>query len=146
MSHLDLRTDRRRSAIVPGCHSGGWPCDGVGVMGRVVLVVTCLVVGLLAGWFAMAQWEQANRVATVTSALGAVAAVGVAVWAVLRGSSVPGKLVRASRTGKAISGRQGSANTGVRVARGRSGRVVADRTGDADSSGGGDANTGVRLD
>lgn len=124
---------------------GVW--DGVGVMGRVVLVVTGLVVALLAGWFAVVQWEQADRVATVVSALGAVAAVGVAVWAVLRGPSVSGGLVRASRTGKAVSGRGGSANAGVRAARSRWSRlIVADRTGDADSSDGGDANTGVRLD
>jgi cytosine/uracil/thiamine/allantoin permease len=115
---------------------------------RVVLVVTFLVVAGLGVWFAVAQWDQANRVATVASALGAVAAVGVAVWAALRGSGADeaGSL-RVSRSGTAIAGRGGTANTGVRASASTlRGPVGVNRSGDADASGGGDANSGIRLD
>ncbi|ALG08752.1 hypothetical protein [Kibdelosporangium phytohabitans] len=109
--------------------------------GRVVLILTCLVVAGLGTWFVLAQWDVANRVATVSSALGAVAAVGVAIWAALRTTS--GNSVRASRTGNATArGSGSSANTGVRVS-GASGALRADRTGEATASGGGSANTGV---
>ncbi|MDQ3886022.1 MAG: hypothetical protein M3308_03155 [Actinomycetota bacterium] len=115
-------------------------------VGRAALVMTCLVVAGLGVWFAVAQWEQASRMATVASALGAVAAVGVAVWAALRGP-VGGRWgsVRVSDTGKATAGRGGQANTGVR-GKVAGTRVRVKRTGDADASGGGDANTGFRPD
>ncbi|MFI9811558.1 hypothetical protein [Saccharothrix variisporea] len=110
--------------------------------GKITLVVTCLVVAAATGWFAVARWEQANRVATVMSAVAAVAAVGVAVWAALR--SVPGQAdVRVSRTGDAIA-RGGSANTGFRGTAGGSARVRVDRTGSASAEG--SANTGAELD
>jgi hypothetical protein len=124
--------------------------------GRVALVVTLFVVAGLAGWFAVARRDDANKIATVVSALGSLAAVGVAVWTVLRSSSgqsaqvtsptaVPP--VEASRTGKATSGRGGVANTGVRAKAAKvKGPVRAARTGDADASGGGTANTGIHLD
>ncbi len=47
--------------------------------GRVVLVVTLLVVAGLGVWFALAQWNQANRAATMSSALGAVGSTDVPV-------------------------------------------------------------------
>jgi hypothetical protein len=111
---------------------------------RVVLLVTCLVVAGLAGWFAVAKWEQASRVATVVSALAAVAVVGVAVWAALPGADKPA--VRVSDTGPATAGRGGTATSGLtgKVA-GLSGRIEVERTGHADASGGGNATTGADL-
>lgn len=127
-------------------------CDGMNA-GRVAVVMTCLVVAGLGVWFAVARWDQANRMATVASALAAVAAVGVAVWTVLResrsassGAESPGS-VRVSGTGRAIAGCRGHANTGVRGSASVStGPVEVSRSGEADASGGGDANTGIRLD
>jgi hypothetical protein len=55
-------------------------------------------------------WEQANRWATSISAVAAVAATGVAVWAALPGAS---RGLRASRTGSATVHGTGTANTGV---------------------------------
>jgi hypothetical protein len=108
--------------------------------GKTALVVTCLVVTASTGWFAVAQWDQASRVATVASAVAAIAAVGVAVWAALRAN--PGEAdVRVSRTGDATS-RGGSANTGVRGA--TRGRISVSRTGVAHATG--EANTGADLD
>ena len=112
-----------------------WPVNG----GRLALVVTCLVVAGAGVWLAIARWEDANKLATVLSALGAVAAVGVAVWAALRGSS---QSARASRTGSAAAGYGGVANTGVQGT--VSGDVRVSRTGDAQVEGDGQANTGVR--
>jgi hypothetical protein len=51
---------------------------------RLVAVLTCLVVSGLVIWLVLAPWEQADRVASIASALGTVAAVGVAVWAAVR--------------------------------------------------------------
>lgn len=108
-----------------------------------MLVATCLIVGGLAGWFALAKWDDANKVAAVLSALGAVAAVGVAVWAALR--AAPGSSVRVSRTGKATAS-SGEANSGFRGPGGPvAGGVRVERTGDAETAGG-DANSGVRFD
>lgn len=109
--------------------------------GRVALVATCVAVAALGVWFAVARWEDANRIATVASALGAVAAVGIAIWMALRGSGT-GRSIRVSRTGNAVAGPGGRANTGVRAG-GSADSVLVDDTGDADASGGGDANTGV---
>ncbi|WP_198680418.1 hypothetical protein [Lentzea terrae] len=106
---------------------------------RVVLTLTCVAVAGLAGWFAVARWEDANRVATATSAVFAVAAVGVAVWVALR---TPGTSVRVKDTGRATSTGSGTANTGVMGP--AQGNVVVERTGEATS--GGAANSGVRFD
>ena len=101
------------------------------------------MVAVLAAVFAVSQWDQATRIATVTSALAAVAALGVAVWAALPGSS-PG--ARASRTGTATAGGPGSrANTGVSGVASTPGAVVADHTGDARATNGGSSNSGVDL-
>jgi hypothetical protein len=108
--------------------------------GRVVLLLTCLAVAGLGGWFAVTRWDDANKIAAFASALGAVAAVGVAIWAALRTTSSGSIVVR--RTGAAES-RGGSANTGMR---GRAaGSVRVEDTGAATSDGG-DANTGAELD
>ena len=112
--------------------------------GRVVVAVTCVVVAGLAVVFAVVQWDRANRIAVVVSALAAVAAVGVAVWAAL--PSRAGSVVVASGTGDAVAGPGATAKTGVSApAVGLPGRVEATRTGKADASGGGEATTGVDL-
>lgn len=113
-------------------------------------VVTCAVVAGLGVWFAVAKWDQADKVATVVSALGAVAAVGVALWTALRGS--PGQAggtggVRLSGAGKAAAtGPGSSAVSGVRAKAGGPGSVEVRDTGDAKASGGGSAVSGVHLD
>lgn len=115
-------------------------------VGRIVLMITCLGVAGLAVWFALAAWDQANRVATVTSALGAVAAVGVAIWAALHGNSGRRSLTVAD-TGNATVGAGGRAITGVQGnSRAVSGPVQISRTGDGRVSGDGDAVTGAQLD
>lgn len=105
-----------------------------------VLTVTCLLVAGLAGMFTVAQWEDANRIATVISALSAVAAVGVGIWAAIPGGrSTTSVHVRC--TGAARATGDGTANTGLRGSlRGTS--VKVERTGKADASHG-TANTGI---
>jgi hypothetical protein len=112
---------------------------------RVVLIVTCLAVAGLAGWFGVARWERADRVATVLSGLGAVAAVGVAIWAALAAKGDT-RSVRVSNTGPATAGPSGTATSGLTArAANLPGRLEVDHTGRADSSRGGDATTGVGL-
>ncbi|WP_448332027.1 hypothetical protein [Streptomyces sp. DSM 41534] len=121
--------------------------------GRIALILTCLAVAILGMWLAFVEWGDASKVATVVSALGAVAAVGVAVWAALRAPSAGGAVV-VSRTGRATSRAGGRAVTGfsgrVGGASGAGGAagsssVRVEDTGDADSSGG-DAISGVQQD
>jgi hypothetical protein len=109
----------------------------------VVLLVTALVVAALGVVFLLLRWDDANKVAAVASALGAVAAIGVAIWAAL--PARPRVSVQVTRTGDARAVGTGRANTGV-TGRVGEGEVSAADTGDADASSGGDANTGVRLD
>jgi hypothetical protein len=110
-----------------------------------VLLVTFLLVAGLGVWFAIARWDVADHGAAVVSALGAVAAVGVAVWAALRDSGNGD--VGVSRTGRATARRDGVASSGVRIKSRRSrGQLRAGRTGDATATDGGAANTGIRLD
>ncbi|GAA3129838.1 hypothetical protein [Streptosporangium carneum] len=112
---------------------------------RGVLAVTCVVVAVFGVVFTVIRWEQADRIATAVSALGALAAVGVAVWAALPGTGTRTR-VRVSGTGKAVSGPGGQAVTGVSGAvAAAAGEIVVERTGDADASEGGDATSGVRL-
>jgi hypothetical protein len=112
---------------------------------RVVLLVTVLAVGGLLAWLSVVKWDSASKIATVVCALGAVAAVGVAIWAALPASGLP-KGIAASRTGKAAARRDGSATSGVRGPAGSAGGPIrADRTGDAEASDGGDATSGIRL-
>ncbi|CAM3959184.1 hypothetical protein KIPE111705_33505 [Kibdelosporangium persicum] len=110
--------------------------------GRIVLIVSCLLVAGLGVWFAVVRWEDANKIATAASALGAVAAVGVAVWAALR-TPPARKSVKVSNTGDATADSGGRAITGVV---GNAGHVRVTRTGDAKASGGGDAVSGAQLD
>jgi cytosine/uracil/thiamine/allantoin permease len=116
---------------------------------RVTLVVTCAVVAGLGVWFAVAKWDQANKAATVASALAAVAAVGVAVWTALRASSGrtgSRRTIRAAGTGKATAtGAGSSAVSGVRGTAGNEGPVRARNTGEAQADDGGSAVTGVDL-
>ncbi len=115
-------------------------------IGRVVLIVSGVVVAALGIWFAVARWDDANKVAAVVSALGAVAAVGVSVWAALRAPRSRTSLV-VSDTGQAIAGSGGQAVTGVSGRADRvDGSIRVERTGVAKASGGGDAVTGVQLD
>lgn len=115
-------------------------------IGRVVLIVSAVVVAALGGWFAVARWDDANKVAAILSALGAVAAVGVTVWAALRVPPSRKSLV-VSDTGRAVAGSGGRAITGISGAPdGVDGPVRVERTGDADATGGGDAVTGVHQD
>jgi hypothetical protein len=117
---------------------------------RAAAVVTCVVTAGLGGWFAVARWDQANKLATVASALGAVAAVGVAIWTALRGS--PGRAgrarwIRVSGTGKAMATAPGS--SAVSGVRGKPAGDVSLRvrdSGDAEAGGGGNAVSGVQLD
>lgn len=113
---------------------------------RVALAATFVAVAVLAVVFTVLRWDMADKVATAVSALAGVAAAGIAVWAALPALSGGGG-VRVSRTGKAVAGSRGSANSGVSGPAGSlTGQVQVDQTGDADASDGGDANTGVRLD
>jgi hypothetical protein len=113
---------------------------------RVALSVTFVVVAGLLVWLMMVEWSSASEIATVVSALAAVAAVGVAVWAALPGAGEGGG-AQASRTGRAVARGKSIAVSGLVVSgRRSSGRFEARRTGDADASGGGEATSGVRLD
>lgn len=116
---------------------------------RVALAVTCVVVAGLGGWFAVASWDESDKVATVASALGAVAAVGVAIWTALRGS--PGRAgrvrrIRVAGTGRATAGgSDSSAITGVRSNTGGASALKVRNTGDAEAADGGNAVSGVHL-
>ena len=109
-----------------------------------VLMVTAGVVAVLAVLLVVLRWDSANKVAVVVSALAAVAAVGVAIWAAM--PSLSGKGWRVSRTGRATAGPGSRANSGVSGSAGSlPDDVLVDRTGDADASNGGDANSGIQL-
>jgi hypothetical protein len=120
-----------------------------------VAVVTGVITAGLLVWLCVAQWEQANRVATIASAVGAVAAAGIAIWAVLRTTppaSVPpgsaGGGIRVRRSGPARAGQGGTAISGVRLAGTvPQGGVEVDRSGPAraDGDGDGDAVTGADV-
>ncbi len=115
-------------------------------IGRIAILVTCVLVAGLGGWLAILRWDDANKVATSVSALGAVAAVGVAVWAVVRAPGT-GRSIVVSETGRANATSHGKAVTGVSAKAGKDvGSIRMERTGDAQASGGGDAVSGVELD
>jgi hypothetical protein len=110
---------------------------------RVVLVVTCVIVAVLATVLVGLTWDQANKVATSVSALAAVAAVGVGVWTAL--SSAPVR-IRVVRSGRTVSGAKGKAVSGVRApADGVRERIDVERSGKSDASTGGHAVSGVDL-
>ena len=114
--------------------------------GRAALIVTCGVVAGLGAWFAIARWEDANRIATVASALGALAAVGIAIWAALRRPDRTNSIT-IKDTGRANADSGGHANTGLEgKAASLDGGVEISGTGDAKSTGGGNANTGLDIE
>lgn len=112
---------------------------------RVVIPLTFLLVAGLAAVFAVSGWDQADKIASIVSALVAVAALGVGVWAALPGSA-QGVHVRAVRTGTAMASGPGSrANTGVTGRVSASETVMIEGTGNARATDGGSANSGVDL-
>ncbi|AVZ76948.1 hypothetical protein SLUN_36980 [Streptomyces lunaelactis] len=109
---------------------------------RVVIVASGVGVGLLAGAFCLMSWDRADQVAGIASAFLSVAALGVAVWAVMAGTT--GSRLRASNTGKATVRGGGTANTGVVLPNSgvSDSTVHVQKTGAAESDGG-QANTGI---
>jgi hypothetical protein len=136
--------------VAHSCHDALSVSDEVGMSNRRwALLATCVVVAGVGAMFAVLQWDVANRVATMASALGAVAAVGIAVWAALpsrRSASSGSAVVRAERTGDAVSGRGGIATSGIWVRGQVDGSLEARRTGAADATRGGDATSGIVRD
>ncbi|MGC9382107.1 hypothetical protein [Streptomyces sp. MH13] len=115
---------------------------------RIVLAVTCSAVAGLGVAFLLLQGDEAGQVATVVSALVAVAALGVAVWTALPAPRSRG--LRVTDTGEARAGAGGTAVSGLTApAAGGTGSdpgtVEVERTGPAEATGGGDATSGVRL-
>jgi hypothetical protein len=114
---------------------------------RIVLLTTVLAALGLSVWLSLASWDSASRVATIVSAVAAVALLGVGVWAALPGASSKDG-VRASRTGRAVArGRDSTATSGITATVGKiEGNQEAHRTGVADASDGGEATSGIRLE
>ncbi|MFO7252007.1 MAG: hypothetical protein DIU60_014755 [Actinomycetes bacterium] len=111
---------------------------------RWVIAGTAVTVAVLAAVFFVLGLEQADKAASVVSALAGVAALGVAVWAALPAASGGGG-IRVSGTGRAVARGGGRANTGVSGrADAMPDRVRVKRTGDAEAETG-DANSGVDL-
>jgi hypothetical protein len=112
---------------------------------RVVLTATASFVVGLAILMVIFRWDSANKIAVVVSALAAVAAVGVAIWAALPVMSSD-KGIQVSRTGRATAGSGGHANTGFSgPANSLPDSAVVDQTGEANASNGKDANSGIQL-
>lgn len=112
-------------------------------LGRWTLVITLLVVAGLGFWFSVARWDDASKIASVLSALAGIAAVGVAVWAALRGAASSSKIT-VKNSGNASSD-SGDANTGVSGKANSAGlSVKIKNSGDAESKGG-NSNTGLHL-
>lgn len=110
-----------------------------------ILMATAGVVAVLTVLFVVLRWDSASKIAVAVTALAAVAAIGVAIWAALPTVS-SGKGIRISRTGRAAAGPHGRANSGLSGSVGSlPDNVVVDKTGDADASSGGDANSGIQL-
>lgn len=109
--------------------------------GRLVAIVTCLVVAGLGTVLTVMRWEDANRTATIVSAMAAVAGVGLAVWAGLSGRA-GGTTVK--RTGNATArGKNSRANSGLSGHAGTGRPVELRNTGEATAEGGGEANSGL---
>src|SRR5580693_5331096 len=119
--------------------------DDVGVSAhRIVLTGTAGVVGVLAVVLALLRWDSANKIAVVVSALAAVAAVGVAIWAALPAMS-PRQGMRVSRTGGTVAGLGSPANPEVSgTGDSLPGDLRVERTEDPEASDGRDASTGIR--
>lgn len=117
------------------------------------VVATAGAVTVLAVVLAVVRWDDANKIASSVSALAGIAAVGVGVWAALRGtadggnpSGTRGGSLHVSRTGRAVAGRGSRANTGV-TGSGDAlpAEVRVEHTGDAEASDEGEADSGIRL-
>jgi hypothetical protein len=109
-----------------------------------VLLVTFVVTAGLLTWLTVVSWGDASRIATIASAVAAVAMIGVAVWAALPVAAAKGRS-RVSMTGGAVARGEGSsANAGIIASADDSGEQEARRTGRADATDGGQANTGIR--
>ncbi len=109
---------------------------------RLVLLTTALVVAGLGTTFALLQWDASSRLATVLSALAAIASIGVAVWAALPGT---GHRLHVAHTGAASAAAGGRANSGVIATAATTGcGIDVSHTGQAQASDGGNANTGVQ--
>lgn len=107
---------------------------------RVVIGLTFVAVVGLGAVLLLSGSSDTNMIGTVVSALAAVAAVGVAVWAGL--PTLGESQVR--RSGRAVArGRGSEANTGVLGERDENRRGTVEQTGDAWAAGGGKANTGL---
>jgi hypothetical protein len=116
-------------------HARRWVLLGTGLL---VIGVAALLVAL--------RWESAERIATSISALAAVAAVGVAVWAAVPHSRErPRSGVRVTRTGSATAEAGGKAVSGLSSSAPLPDVPIAvEETGDAKAMGGGDATSGFR--
>jgi hypothetical protein len=116
---------------------------------RLTIIVTCVVIVGLTGWFVLLQWDRASWLATIVAALAAVAAVGVAVWAALREPSSGTKILEARGTGDAVANSGGDANTGIKAGVDSevppASSIRAADTGGASATRRGRANTGIDL-
>ncbi|WP_156959721.1 hypothetical protein [Nocardia sp. BMG51109] len=97
---------------------------------RWALFVTCLVAAGLTAWLASVESGRADTIAQSVSAVFAVAAVGVAVWAALRPVDRRGPAVTARKTGSAVAVR-GESISGVQAPPGASGTLESMESGDA---------------
>ncbi|MEV4210101.1 hypothetical protein [Micromonospora sp. NPDC049662] len=112
-------------------------------LGRWILVITLLAVAGLGFWFSVARWDDASKIASALSAMAGIAAVGVTVWAALRGTATSSKYT-VKNSGNASSS-SGDANTGVRGKADPAALSVKIRnSGDAESKDG-NSNTGLHL-
>ncbi|MFJ3770720.1 hypothetical protein ACIPX0_03385 [Streptomyces sp. NPDC090075] len=114
-------------------------------MQRVVVMVSGLALGVLAGVICFLSWDRANQVAGTVSAFVGIASLGVALWATV--SATPpasGISVVVSDTGKASARDGGSANTGAVIPSSLDGptRLEVRDTAEADAEGG-QSNTGI---
>ncbi|MFF2397431.1 hypothetical protein [Nocardia sp. NPDC058114] len=112
--------------------------------GRVALILTALTVTVLAAALIVLKWDDANKVFTAVAALAGVAGVGVAIWAAL--GAKPRKSVKVKKSGNAISGPNGVAVSGAKVAATHDGEVAVVDSGKADARLGGSAVSGADVD
>jgi uncharacterized membrane protein len=108
--------------------------------GRWVLVGTFAVVMGLGAWLVISR-EQADKVTGVVTALAAVAAVGVAVWAAVRVPQRSGAIV-VSNTGSAKAAR-GRAIAGFSGKFDSEEEIRVDHTGDTEAEDGGESVSGI---
>ncbi|MER7152261.1 MULTISPECIES: hypothetical protein [Streptomyces] len=112
--------------------------------GRAVLLVTGATAGILAIVFVLVGPRQADHIATLVSALVAVAGLGVAVAAAV--PAIPGRRsVRVTDTGAATAKGSGSAVSGAAVSITNGTETIeVSHSGTADASDDGEATSGIR--